>query len=59
MAILVAVLTILVLVYLTFGDRNEKQELQADAGGSKTESVAARAGARVLPTNPKLKVEPK
>lgn len=58
-AILVAVLTVLVLAYLTFGDGKDTQKPQADVGVSKTESVAATAGARVLPTDPKLKVEPK
>jgi hypothetical protein len=58
-AILVAVLTVLALAYLTFGDGKDKQRPQADQGAGKTESVAARAGARVMPTDPNLKVEPK
>jgi hypothetical protein len=39
------------------GDRNS-QGAQAD-GAATTNSAAATAGARVLPTDPKLNVEPK
>lgn len=58
-AILVVVLAILALAYFTFGDRKDTEKAHGDVSGNKTESVAARAGARVLPTDPKLKVEPK
>ena len=43
-------------VYFLGGENS--QTVQADSGAT-TESVAAAAGARVLPTDPSLKVEPK
>jgi hypothetical protein len=43
---------------LYFPGGTHSQTVQAD-GGRTTEAVAATAGARVLPTDPQLKVEPK
>jgi hypothetical protein len=37
--------------------RNDSDRVEGDSG--KTEAIAAAAGARVLPTDPKLKIEPK
>ena len=57
LALAAAALVIGALLY--FLDGNTAQTEHAD-GGSVTEAVAAAAaGARVLPTDPKLKVEPK
>jgi hypothetical protein len=43
---------------LYFLGGKHSQTVQADSGRT-TEAVAATAGARVLPTDPPLKVEPK
>lgn len=56
LALAAAALVVGALLY--FLDGNTAQTEHTD-GGSVTEAVAAAAGARVLPTDPKLKVEPK
>ena len=53
-----AIAALLVSALLYFLDGNTAQTEHAD-GGSVTEAVAVATGARVLPTDPKLKVEPK
>jgi hypothetical protein len=56
-AAVVAALVIGAIGFFLFG-RTSTGTVQADSG-STTEAVAAAAGARVLPTEPGLKVEPK
>ncbi len=52
------VLALLVIGYLLMIGRRDSSVVHANPGVT-TEQAAVQAGAKVLPTDPKLKVEPK